>query len=297
LFYVANGPANTVSVIDATTQAVTNTITVGANPTGVAVNPVTNTVYVTNFSSESLSVINGATNAVTSTLTSIANEPSQVAVNPVTNKIYVLDYAGAQNVNVEVVDGATNTITSGLQVGGNASGVAVNTKTNTVYITNEDSLTVIDGTRNSIVTTVPKPVPTTPTPGSLFGASSVAVNETTNTVYVSNGPRLDPTTNAEIYTVSVINGQTNAIAATIQFSNAPGNIAVDPLTNLVYVATGISTSGNSITVINGTTNTVESNIGLTGTAGELAINTASNVIYMTDRQTVEVINGVTPSVP
>jgi YVTN family beta-propeller protein len=56
-----NGPGRngTVSVISGRTSTVTGTIPVGATPVGVAVNPLTATVYVTNFRGKAVSVISG----------------------------------------------------------------------------------------------------------------------------------------------------------------------------------------------------------------------------------------------
>ena len=75
-------------MIDGSTNEVTSTISVGTNPYAVAVNPSTNTVYVTNADDNTVSVINGSTNAVTSTI-SVGSYPYGVAVNPSTNTVYV----------------------------------------------------------------------------------------------------------------------------------------------------------------------------------------------------------------
>ena len=68
-------------------QTPTTTIAAGDTPFAVAVNPVTNKIYVPNQGSNDVTVIDGATN----TPTTVAAEtlPAAVAVNPVTNKIYV----------------------------------------------------------------------------------------------------------------------------------------------------------------------------------------------------------------
>ena len=66
--YVANGGANTVSVINTSTNAVIKTITVGSNPKSVAVTPDGARVYVTNQGSNTVSVIDTATNAVVATI-------------------------------------------------------------------------------------------------------------------------------------------------------------------------------------------------------------------------------------
>ena len=66
----------------------------GSSPYAVAVNPVTNKIYVTNLHGSSVTVIDGATNSTTTVAT--GTFPTCLAVNPVTNKIYVLTDYGAQ---------------------------------------------------------------------------------------------------------------------------------------------------------------------------------------------------------
>jgi YVTN family beta-propeller protein len=56
-YRLANLGDGTVSVISGRTGTVTGTIPVGTGPRGVAVNPVTNTVYVANFFDNTVSVI------------------------------------------------------------------------------------------------------------------------------------------------------------------------------------------------------------------------------------------------
>ncbi len=67
------------SVINGTTNAVTN-LTVGTDPQAVAVNPLTNTIYVANYGDGTMSVINGTTSAVSSV--TVGTGPYAVAVNP-----------------------------------------------------------------------------------------------------------------------------------------------------------------------------------------------------------------------
>src|SRR5437899_36581 len=88
-------------------QTVTTTVPAGTGPWAVAVNPVTNRIYVANYDNNSVTVIDGATN---STTTVAAGEyPIAVAVNPATNRIYVANY---NSNDVTVIDGATNTTTT-----------------------------------------------------------------------------------------------------------------------------------------------------------------------------------------
>jgi YVTN family beta-propeller protein len=75
-----------VTVIDGATNT-TTTVAAGTEPIAVAVNPVTNKIYVANYRSDNVTVIDGATN-LTTTLTA-GTQPYAVAVNPVTSRIYV----------------------------------------------------------------------------------------------------------------------------------------------------------------------------------------------------------------
>src|SRR6266571_2987260 len=110
-------------------QTVTTTVTAGSNPRSVAVNPVTNKIYVANFFSANVTVIDGATNATTTV--QVGTAPVSVAVNPVTKKFYV---ANAASKNVTVIDGLTNTPTPmPVPAGDGPLSVAVNPVTNKIY--------------------------------------------------------------------------------------------------------------------------------------------------------------------
>ena len=72
----------------------------------------------------------------------------------------------------------------------------------------------------------------------------VAVNATTNTVYV---------TNSTDGTVSVIDGASNRVTATLKVGTNPFAIAVDETTDTIYVA---NFNTNDLSIIDGATNTV-----------------------------------------
>ena len=97
--YVANQNANTVSVINTATGAVVKTITVGSQPSAVAISPTTGLGYVTNRASGTVSVINTATNAVVGSAIRVGSSPQDVAVNAAGTRVYVANY-GSNNVSV-----------------------------------------------------------------------------------------------------------------------------------------------------------------------------------------------------
>jgi YVTN family beta-propeller protein len=115
-------------------------VEVGSYPSSIAVNPITNRIYVANVYDNTVTVIDGATNSTTTVPTGTA--PVSVAANPVTNKIYVVN---EESNNVTVIDGATNSTTT-VAVGTYPISVAVNPVTNNIGVANSNggNVTLID---------------------------------------------------------------------------------------------------------------------------------------------------------
>jgi uncharacterized repeat protein (TIGR03803 family)/YVTN family beta-propeller protein len=238
-------------------QTVIATVPVGNAPVAIALNPVTNKVYVSNNGSRNVTVIDGTTNSTTTVTNSNMQALWGIAANPVTNKIYVANWY-----NVIVIDGATN---STLVVKDpNASGsffVAVNPVTDKIYVANwnTNNITVIDGATN---TTSDVAAGTNP--------HAIAVNEVTNTIYVPNWGSGD---------ITVIDGATNA-AATVKDPNASvaNEVAVNTVTNKIYVT---NFGSNNVTVIDGATNTVATITDPNGIhPAMLGVNAVTNKIYV-----------------
>src|SRR5438128_11996310 len=76
-------------------QTVNAPIAAGTNPSAIAINPITNKIYVTNETSDNVTVIDGRTR--TATTVAVGKRPLWVAVNPETNKVYVSNFG---NTNV-----------------------------------------------------------------------------------------------------------------------------------------------------------------------------------------------------
>ena len=99
--------------------------------------------------------MDGASNAVTGPITT-GVQPTSLAVDPATNLVYIADYS---NGTVLVLDGGSNTVTTSIQTPSAHLGfVAVDPSSNVIYAANYNSaasVTVINGSSNSIITTVP----------------------------------------------------------------------------------------------------------------------------------------------
>jgi YVTN family beta-propeller protein len=106
MIYVANYNVDDVTVINGVTDS-TTTVSVGAYPYAIAVNPVTNMIYVANEEEDNVTIINGATNVTTTV--SVGAYPEAIALNPLTDMIYV---ANSVSNNVTVINGASSTAAS-----------------------------------------------------------------------------------------------------------------------------------------------------------------------------------------
>jgi YVTN family beta-propeller protein len=248
-----------VTVIDGETNATTTVNGPGAKfPHAVAINPITNKIFVANNDNNSagiVTLIDGASNSITSV--PVGSWPYDVAVNPVTNKIYVTSFgpiAFEAQTSVSVIDGTTDKTTVVMDPSAvDPIAVAVNSSTNKIYVanvgdlgkngTNVGSITVIDGATGSTKNIVDP---------NAVAPSAVAVNSATDKIYISN---LNDTAGSGHGGVTVIDGATNSsttvtdpTAACDSFGHA--NLAVEPAMDKVYVA---NCKSNNVTVIDGAT--------------------------------------------
>ena len=118
---------------------------------------------------------------------------------------------------VSGVFGGSNIVTrpihvNAVPVSATPNAVAVDSSTNTIYVTNNlpDTVSVIDGWSHVVVATVRVG----------HHPDGVAVDSTTHTVYVAN---------SDSHTVSVINGSTHTVTATVPVGNTPFGVTVNPV--------------------------------------------------------------------
>ena len=271
IYVTDNGSRGNVVVIDGSTNTALDSIsTRGNNPGAVAVNPVTNRVYVANFTSNTVAVVDGATR--TTKTINAGTTPYAVAENQVTNKVYVPNMGDD---TVTVIDGNVDTA-SFLSTGDAPVAVAVNPATNKIYVANSGSadVTVIDALNGDATTQV----------GARQGPFAVAVNTVTNTAYV---------TNSGAGTVTVIDGTTNG-TSNITVGTTPKGLAINDETNTIVVA---NQGSNNVTVINGATNTTQTTATVPAGTGPVAVgvNPAENNFYVVNQGSndVTVIDGDT----
>jgi YVTN family beta-propeller protein len=164
-----------------------------------------------------------------------------------------------------VISGRTNRVIGTIRVGHGADGVAVNSVTDRIYVTNDydGTVSVISGRTRRVVATVRVGV----------NPQDAAVNATAGAAYVTNFVN---------GTVSVIRGRRDRVTSTIGLGGGPDAIAVNPSTGLLYVA---DNSGNDdrVAVIDPRAGSVIASIPLPGEPGGIAVDRRTNRIYVTSR--------------
>ena len=242
--YVANIRDESVSVINTTSNKVTEKIRVGRHPSDVDFSPngahayVACDRYYSNYDMHngSVYVINTATNKVSEKIP-IGYNANGVAVSPNGRYVYV---ANSGDGSVLVIDTATNTVTATILVGSNVNGMVVSPNSAFIYVAGDNSSYVINTTTNLVIATIP--VGNSP--------SAVAISPNGEYAYVTNKGNSS---------VSVINTTTNKVTAIIPVGNSPSAVAISPNGEYAYVT---NKGNSSVSVINTTTNTVNTTIPL-----------------------------------
>ena len=176
-----------------------------------------------------------------------------------------------------------------IRVGGLPGAIAVNSKTNTIYVVNknEGTISVISGITNKVTDIIPKK------DADYVDFISLAVNPNTNKVYAVD---LD---NQEI---SIINGTTNQYIKNLDTPGKsswdfPDSVSVNPNSNTIYLAQ----RDHTVAVIDGSKDEIIKTIYLpyngsnnTSPTG-LTVNPNTNRIYVSEgnRKSVSVIDGKT----
>ena len=199
---------------------VVTTITLDRVAKCIAVNDVTNRVYI--GVEDGLTIIDGETDTV---ITEILPETNVVAlaVNPQTNYIYAAVYGE----KIVVIDGTTNQVVGEISGGiYNQYAIAINPVTNLLYLGEwrtiqgyYDCILVYDGQTLTEITQVNIPASFEHT---IIERVGVTVNPETNRIYVAN-ERSD--------NISVIDGATDSVVATIEVGEWTAGIDINPKTN------------------------------------------------------------------
>jgi DNA-binding beta-propeller fold protein YncE len=335
--YVTNDNDGTVSVINGTRcnarvasgcGSTWPTVTTGANPEFVALDPSSGTAFVVNHVDDTLSAINtGTCNGTTTSgcagrarnvqATPHQNPgfnsfPNELALVPATGSAYVVNVGGANVVSVASVSHCNAIDVSGCRteapsVPDHASTISADPATGTIYASNSSrpQIDVLNGAAcHAGRLTGCAPIAVIPLGHPM--ASVSAVDETTHTLYAA-----DPAAG----TVAAINTATCNVRDTagcaqhppvITIGAGPNTPVVNTATHTLYVSFG--NNADRVAVVNAATCNATRTSGCgqtpavvkvgTGTA-VLAVSTATNTIYAPNSgtsfsgHTMSVINGAT----
>lgn len=257
--YVANTLSNSVTAIDANTNAVIATVPVGRAPTQLALSPDGSVLYAVNSGSGTVSAVSTVNGSTIRTMT-VGASPRAIAVDSSGSRIYVTN-TGSNTVTVLNAANGANVAT--ISVGTAPTGVVVSPDGTRVYVANRSSgtLSVIDTATNRVVATMGV--------GSM--PQALALNSAGTRLYV---------TNSGSNNVSVLDTSIGKTIATISVRSQPYGIAISPDGSLAYVVNSDST----ISVINTQTNTkVTGTLPIeTGTGSMIAFSPDGSRVYVTN---------------
>lgn len=303
-------------------QTVTTSIHFLFGTQGIAVNPVTNKIYVVNPTrgtqpTDNLGVIDGSTDTLSTTLT-VPHGSQSVTVDYAANRVYVGGCDNTQSpvpCTITVIDGKTNATLSTIQVtttpGTGITGVVANPVNGLVYVANasDNVINIIDGCKAKLAGSI-----------DLQGnpPAAIAINPILNRLYVPSADLVavvdagaKKITATTVVGESIVGAASNMVTgnvfATDQESSGPSTVGVlnykggllagptvddaplgvdvDPITNLAFVA---STAQDDVTIIDGSNNTVKTVVSGVP-ARYVAVNFVTTKVYVSGRTGVTVL--------
>lgn len=180
LIYISYPTSNFILIVNLSNGSIEDKIPVNS-PGNIVINNVTNKVYVS--STYGICEIDGINNQHVMINIGLPHSYGCVDVNPSTNLLYTTCFG---HDILTVIDPATQAVADKVPVGKNAKGVAVDTRTNKIYVANYDSysISVIDCYQsNEVIDTI-----TFEGKGSSstkINPNFILVNELSNLLYVN----------------------------------------------------------------------------------------------------------------
>lgn len=262
---VASGDS-IVSVLDALSGAIVRGVRGGSSPEEVAVDTRTGRTFITNNLSHSVSVLDTRSGRFLATIP-VSGTPYAVAVDERTSRVFVKSDSGRPGTVtaklVSVIDSQSGRLLRTVTVGHDRSGlsghIAVDARTNRVFVTSPlgDSVSVLDARTGRVVRAIGGVAPL-----------NVAVDERGGHVFV---------TNIGGGSVSMLDGASGRLLRTVRVGQHPRLVAVDGRTGRVFVTD----------IMNGTASVLDARSGaLLGAVGvganpvDLAVDERSGRVFI-----------------
>ncbi|MGA2736867.1 MAG: YncE family protein [Bryobacteraceae bacterium] len=215
-----------VSVANPSTGAILASLPVTGTPSGLALAPGGQSLYVALYTAGSVAVINTASNSVLATIP-VGKGPLHVAITPNGQTVYVVNSASN---SVSVINAATSTVIATIPVGSAPTTLAVTPNGASVFVANLVSGTVsVIGTASNTVTATWQVGP---------GVSAIAISPDGGTLYVANRVANQ---------VRLYGAASGTLSKTIGGLKWPDAIVIAPSGDFAYVSNG---NGASVSVIN-----------------------------------------------
>jgi len=307
--YVAHQTTDDIGVIDGRTHVLIDVIDSDGTLThSVGVNETTGTVIAGNETSTNLSIISVSPTNTSKVIVPSGSAPVAVNINNNTKKGYTASLGNTADVTV--FDSITGEILKTIAGIDGASDITINEKKNEIYVVSEstDSMVVIDGSDDTILSTITAGIGTSPLSSAfdpindvicvvnsddntasflssvtflaLSGSpvtvetnpSNVAVNTTTGKFFV---------TNRDSASMTKIDSATRAVdILSITVGTTPTDVAVNNVTDTVYTS---NAGSDDVTKINGLTGAFISTISIPGTNPNpfgISVNPITSLVYV-----------------
>jgi YVTN family beta-propeller protein len=294
----------------ASALAVTSTITVGPEPTGITYDSGKSEIFVVCHTENSVYVILDSTNEVVSTVP-VGTGPYKAVYDSGKGEVFVVN-EGANSVSV--ISDSSNAVVATVPVGTQPSGAAYDSARGEVFVANlmNGTVSVISDNSNSVIATVhvgsgPINVAYDSGKGEIFVVNYVSnsvsiISDSSNTVIATAPVGTSPTYAAydsgkgEVFvcnsgsnSVSVISDGSNTVTATVNVGTTPYGAAYDSATGQIFVA---NHEDNSVSVISDNTNAVIENVTVGTLPYGIAYDPGKGEIFVTNAgyNTVTVIS-------
>ncbi len=247
-----------VRVIDGFSNTVIASVPVGPFPFGIGIDETRNKIYVGNGSDGAafpggISIIDGVDHSVVqadmSRIPATSTTPGQISVgrdivpNPATGKVYFRITSGSTT-QFGVLDSVTHVATPFPEADGSLINIIrVNPVLNRIYVGEQfqngdpGMVHVINGANDEVLASL-----TAGSPSPFVGTQNyLAVDRTSGRVFVADYNN---------DSLTVIDGATNTVIATVRVGDGPGTVAVNHALNRIYVGSALD---KTLTIIDGAT--------------------------------------------
>ncbi len=296
--------SNAIYAVDAATGSIVGSKTgLAAAPLSVAVDPGDNTVYV--GSATDLLALD-ATNF--SQKGSFARPAVKIACDPTVARglFFIEDYRVTERRNVVYAMNPDTGVVADLALGYRPFEFAVNSRTNRIYVTDQQTseLLAIDRNANGGITRIPiiQMASNDSLPYLERFARHVAVSERLNRIYLPRRLRGEPGTGQTPWVIDVIDGATNQFLRSFALDPALSNadrIAIDDTRRRIYVLAARYISNFNfeieLLVYDADTEALITTVSLakdfTTVLGGLAVNPVTGRVYVSARPGVVIVDG------